>query len=77
MMDTPIVEPALSVRGIHKSFGGVEVLHGVDLDATPGRVVALLGENGAGKSTLVKIISGRLPAVVGDHHVGGSVARST
>jgi ribose transport system ATP-binding protein len=48
----------LHARQIRKSFGGVEVLHAVDLDAAGGSVLALLGENGAGKSTLVKIIAG-------------------
>ena len=63
---------ALRTRQIRKSFGGVEVLHGVDLDATGGSVLALLGENGAGKSTLVKIIAGDYQADSGEIEVDGT-----
>ena len=50
--------PLLSLRGITKSFGAVDVLKGVDLDCYLGQVTALVGDNGAGKSTLVKGIAG-------------------
>ncbi len=51
-------EPVLSLRGISKRYGPLEVFKNVDLDVYAGEVVALLGENGAGKSTLSGIIAG-------------------
>ena len=61
----------LSARNVRKSFGGVEVLHGVGLDATAGSILALLGENGAGKSTLVRILSGDYTPDVAEITVDG------
>jgi ribose transport system ATP-binding protein len=48
----------LELRGISKSFPGVQALYQVDLDVEAGEVHALIGENGAGKSTLIKLMSG-------------------
>ncbi|MFB2580564.1 sugar ABC transporter ATP-binding protein [Herbiconiux sp. P15] len=50
--------PLLTVRGLTKSFAGVQALKGVDLEVVPGEVHCVLGQNGAGKSTLIKTLSG-------------------
>lgn len=50
--------PIVRLRGIVKSFAGVTVVNGVDLDLYAGQVHVLAGENGAGKSTLMKILAG-------------------
>lgn len=54
--------PAISLRGVGKSYSGVSVLRNVDLDIAPGEVHSLVGENGAGKSTLLKILGGAIRA---------------
>jgi ABC-2 type transport system ATP-binding protein len=51
-------EPAVSVRGLRKSYDGVEAVRGVDLEVSRGEVFAFLGPNGAGKTTTVEILEG-------------------
>ncbi len=64
----------LEIRGVTKSFSGVEVLHGVDFDLAPACVHAIVGENGAGKSTLIKILSGVHRRDAGEVCVSGEAA---
>jgi ribose transport system ATP-binding protein len=61
----------LELSGIKKSFFGVSVLKGVDLDLEAGEVHVLLGENGAGKSTLIKILCGAYAADAGAMAIDG------
>jgi galactofuranose transport system ATP-binding protein len=51
-------ETILSMRGISKTFPGVQALKNVDFTLCKGEIHALMGENGAGKSTLVKVLTG-------------------
>jgi len=57
----PTEAPLLSLRGVSKSFGAVDVLKEVDFDCWAGQVTALVGDNGAGKSTLIKGVAGIYP----------------
>ncbi|HEX7807039.1 MAG TPA: ABC transporter ATP-binding protein [Cellulomonas sp.] len=61
----------ITVRGLHRSFGAVHALAGVDLDARPGRVTALIGPNGSGKTTLLLVLAGLLVPHAGHVRVGG------
>jgi branched-chain amino acid transport system ATP-binding protein len=50
---------AISLQGVHKSFGKTHIIRGVDLDIPRGQRHAIIGPNGAGKTTLFNLISGR------------------
>jgi ABC-type polar amino acid transport system, ATPase component len=52
-----MTESMLRLEGIHKRFGELEVLRGVDLDVAKGEVVCVLGPSGSGKSTLLRCIN--------------------
>ncbi|WP_460450506.1 ATP-binding cassette domain-containing protein [Alsobacter sp. SYSU BS001988] len=66
--------PILSLRGVSKSYGGVNALVDVDLDVHRGDVLAICGDNGAGKSSLIKIISGAQPPSSGTMTLRGEEA---
>jgi ABC-type polar amino acid transport system ATPase subunit len=65
--------PAVRVRGLHKRYGQVEVLRGVDLDVAAGETVCVIGRSGSGKSTLLNCLNLLEPPSAGEIHLGGSL----
>ncbi len=69
-MNTPThnitAEPVITISGLYKSFGTLEVLKGIDLTLHKGENVVVLGKSGTGKSVLIKIIVGLLKPDAGD-----------
>lgn len=61
---------SLSIRNIHKTYGNVEVLKGIDLDIDPGQFLILVGGSGCGKSTLLNIIAGLESPSSGQIYIG-------
>ncbi len=63
--------PAMQIRQVHKRFGAVQALAGIDLEVAPGEFFGLLGPNGAGKTTLINILAGLARADSGSVRVMG------
>ncbi|MPZ94471.1 MAG: ATP-binding cassette domain-containing protein [Propionibacteriales bacterium] len=63
----------LAVRDLHKSFGPVQVLRGVDLEVEAGTLAAVLGPSGCGKTTLLRVVAGFERADAGTVSIGGRV----
>jgi branched-chain amino acid transport system ATP-binding protein/urea transport system ATP-binding protein len=70
--------PILEIRGVHKVFGALKALDGVDMQVRAGEFHGLIGPNGSGKSTLMKAIAGEhLPTSGTVTFKGGDITRAT
>jgi len=65
------MKPAIQINDIHKNFGSLQALKGIDLTIAQGEFFALLGPNGAGKSTLISILAGLIKPSAGNISVMG------
>jgi putative spermidine/putrescine transport system ATP-binding protein len=63
--------PAVDVRGVRKTFGGVDAVAGVNLQIAKGEFFTMLGPSGSGKTTLLRIIAGFVPADAGQVLLSG------
>jgi phospholipid/cholesterol/gamma-HCH transport system ATP-binding protein len=66
----------LSVRGLRKSYDGIEVLNGIDFEVNPGEIFVIMGPSGAGKSVLLKLIIGLEDADAGEILIEGQPVKS-
>jgi len=69
----PVGVPAVDIRGVHKLYGSLHVLHEVDLVVAPGEVVCLIGPSGSGKSTLLRCINNLEKIQAGVIYVDGGL----
>ncbi len=63
----------VSLRKLVKSYGALQVVHGIDLDVADGEFVALVGPSGCGKSTTLRMIAGLESVSDGAIEIGGAV----
>ena len=66
----------VAVENLHKSFGPVDVIRGVDIDISDGEFVVLVGPSGCGKSTLLRMIAGLESVTAGTVRIGERVVNS-
>ncbi len=64
---------SLEIANLHKSFGSVEVLKGINMDVDAGEFIVLVGPSGCGKSTLLAIIAGLEHANDGEVFIGDRI----
>ena len=70
--ETSGAEPVIEARGLRMRYGSTDVLHGLDIRANRGEVLALLGPNGTGKTTTIEILEGFRKRSAGEVRVLGA-----
>ena len=71
MAKTPDGDRSIAASDLHRDFGELRAVDGVDLEIPDGQIFGFLGPNGAGKSTLVKMLTTILTPTAGRARVGG------
>ena len=64
--------PVIVARGVHKHYGPIHAVDGVDLEVRSGELFGLIGHNGAGKSTMFKMMLGLIPLTAGEIRIYGA-----
>ncbi len=64
--------PVIVARGVHKHYGLIHAVDGVDLEVRSGELFGLIGHNGAGKSTMFKMMLGLIPLTAGEIRIDGA-----
>ena len=64
-------EALLRIRGLHKHYGKVRALDGIDIEVQEGTIYGFIGPNGAGKTTTIRILAGLIRPTAGDVTLGG------
>jgi Cu-processing system ATP-binding protein len=64
--------PVIVARGVHKHYGLIHAVDGVDMEVRSGELFGLIGHNGAGKSTMFKMMLGLIPLTAGEIRIDGA-----
>jgi len=71
LINFSIMPEVIKVKGLHKRYGKIEVLKGIDLSIQTSELIGYIGPNGAGKSTTIKVLCGLIPEFDGEVQVLG------
>src|SRR5689334_11964440 len=66
----------VNLRNVRKSYGSLEVIHGIDMQVADGEFIVIVGPSGCGKSTLLRMVAGLETITAGEIAIGGRVVNN-